>query len=142
MQSVSPYHHAFSKEKVTIEMLHPINLTLLNNNFTKKKGKNKTFVHFPPAVQFQNLGQRSSKFQTNLSVQSTWKSGTFLCDTASCKLRTTSCTVAVFPVPGTPLIYMHLEHTQCEIYWNPTQSLDMLNSEVSNTSESNLMCTV
>jgi len=101
-----------------------------------------TFVYFPPALQFQNLGYRSSKLQTNLSVQSTWKSGTFLCDMASCKLQTTSCTVAVFPVPGTPLMYMHLEHTQCEIYWNPTQSLDMLTSEVSYTSERNLICTV
>jgi hypothetical protein len=100
----------FQGKVTATEMLYPIILTLFNNNL---KQKQKTWhVYFPPALKFQNLGYKSSQLQTNLSIQSTWKSGMFLCDTASCKLRTTSCTVAVFPVPGTPLMYMHLEYTQ------------------------------
>jgi len=47
MKYVSSYHKAFSKVKVTaIEMLHPIILILLNNNFTNKKEKTRHLYIF------------------------------------------------------------------------------------------------
>lgn len=61
-------------------------------------------------LDFNNWVTEAANSEQIWLVQFTLKSGMSLRDTASCKLRTTSCTVAVFPVPGTPLIYIHLEH--------------------------------
>lgn len=40
-----------------------------------------------------------------------WNDGISFMLAAFCRQRITSCTVAVFPVPGTPEIYIHLKHT-------------------------------
>lgn len=53
-----------------------------------------------------------------------WKGGISSMSAACCRQRITSWTVAVFPVPGTPEIYIHLKHK----YMNRSVELEEIHS--------------